>query len=454
MRTLGLILAGLVGGSSWGQSIKLPAVTRATLGNGMRIVLMEYRRAPVLSVRLLFRGGSSLDSAGKAGASDLMADMLTQGTESMSAPDFAEQVDFLGASLSASAEPDAVTVSLDLLARDAEAGLDILRDVVRKPAFAAEELERRRRLILAGLQTVVEDPSSVADWVAHDLVFAGHVYGSVPRVSTVTGLSREDVLDFYKRQVTPANAILVAVGDFKSSSMLAGLRARFGSWGAGGAMALQQQKQRTTTPRIVVVDKPDATQAQIRFVRAGLPAGSPDQFAAEVASTAIGGSFTSRLIEEIRIAKGLTYDIASSFSPMRLGGSFTISTFTKVETTRALIDAARAVLRQAASKGLTAEELQRAKAFKAGSFARSSQTPEALARRLAAIELYGLPADYLQKYLSRISAVTLVEANRALRRYFDPGRLAMVVVGPLAAIRPQLKGLGKLEERPLEGIAR
>lgn len=436
------------------QTLKLPKITRATLSNGVRLLVMEYRRAPVLAVRAVFRGGTAQDPAGKAGAADLMADLMTQGTANMSASQLQEEIDFLGASLSASPAPDYVSVNLDCLAGFSDKGLALLRDVVRSPSFPEQEFGRRKALSMTDLKTLADDPAGIADRVAIEAVFGPHPYGSLMTQTSLGTLTRDDVVDSYKRIVNPSNMIVMAVGDFKSPAMLTKLKGLFGDWPKGPSAAVKLPIVFNQKPRTVVVDKADATQAQIRFVRSGISVSSPDYYAMTVASSALGGGFSSRLVDEIRVDKSLTYEISSPFSDLMYGGSFMVTTFTKFETTKAIIDSTREVLSRTAKKGFTREELSRVKGYLVGAFAQQVQAPESLASRLAVAELYKLPQDYLEKYLSRIQAVTITQVNKIARTYFAPTSLSLVIVAPYAKVKAQIDGLGRVTMRPLDSVGK
>lgn len=443
------------------QQIRLPPVTRVQWDNGARLILMEYRKAPTLNVLVLFPGGGSADPAGKAGVASLTATLLRQGTEKRTAPQIAEEIDLLGGSLNAEADEDKIALSLDVLAKDTDAGLDLLADVIRHPTFPAEELERARQLALAELQALPEDLSAVADRVAQETIYAGHPYGTAETTTSLKAIARDDLLDCYRRFLAPNRMIVVAVGNFKTGEMLAKLRARFGDWqphrGTGDSEHLPPRTSERRVPpprRIVLVDVTDATQTQVRLGRVALPRAHPDYLAARIAGTMLGGGFTSRLTEEIRVNRALTYGISAGFDGLLRSGDFTVSTFTKVETTRVLLDAVNALLRRTAEKGFAAAELKRVKGYLAGLFAINVQTPEALAGQLASIAFYGLPDDYLRTYLNRLRAVTLQQVNRIARTYFDPASLSMILVAPASKVTSRLKGSGPVETRPVGTVGR
>jgi zinc protease len=444
----------LCGAAALAQKVNLPAVTRANLPNGIHVILMEYHRAPFLNVIAEFEGGDAAQPAGRAGVADLTATLLRRGSATRTAQQIAEQIDYLGGSLDTGSGNDSVSVSVSTLSRNADAGLDLLADVIRHPTFPAEELERERQLALSGLQSLGEDPGAVAARVADETVYRNHPYGLEPTVTTLKAITRDDVVAYYDHSIAPNRMILVAVGDFHTQDMIERLKAHFADWP-------RRQEAMPALPAIpakvrrnILIDKPDATQTQVRWIRPAIPRNSADYIAAVVASTILGGGFTSRLTDEIRVNRSLTYGISSDFAGLRSGGDFEISTFTKVDTTRALLDATTAVLRRTAQQGFTLQELQKVKGYLTGLFAIQAQTPEALARRLADIALYRLPDNTLDSYPAQIRAVTLPQVNRMAQIYFAPESLSLILVAPASQVKSQLAKYGDFETHPVDTIGK
>jgi zinc protease len=436
------------------QRINLPPVTRATLPNGTRVVLMEYRRAPAITVAAQFPGGQREDPRDKAGLASLTAELLRKGTARRTAQQIAEEIDFLGGVLSTGADDDRLSASVSVLSKDTVRGLDLLSDILRHPTFPSDELERERELTLAGLQALPEDPGTVASRVTAQVVYARHPYGLAPTITSIKAIQRQDVQRFYDQWVKPNHMILVAVGDFKAPEMLARLRERFADWPKGPAVETHPEKPAGGQRRFVLVDKPDAVQTQARWVRLALPRNHPDYYAAQLAETILGGGFTSRLVDEIRVNRSLTYGISSTFDQELEGGTFGVSTFTKVETTRALITAVGEVLRKTAQNGFTPAELKKGKQYIAGIFAIKVQTPESIAGELADMTFYGLPNDYLETYIQKISAVTLEQINQIARRFFPPDQLSLILVAPARKVSAPLTAVGKFEIKPIESVVR
>jgi len=457
MRQIRFVLAlllVLLAYSASAQTIHLPPVTRTRLANGIRLVIMEYHRAPTITIRAAFAGGERLDPEGRTGATSMMAELLKRGAETRTAPQIAEAIDYLGGSLDTSADDERCSAGLDLLAKDTDAGLDLMADVLRHPTFPAEELERTRSLEIASLQSMAEDPARVAAFVLTATMYGSHPYGREATVASTQAITRDDILAAYHSTVSPDRMIIVAVGDFKAAEMAAKLQAKFGDWSPAGAPAAPTPPVPQCPVHHILIDKPDATQTQVRLARIGFARTNPDYYAAQLANTILGGGFTSRLVDEVRVNKSLTYGIGSGFSTLKAGGLFTVDTFTKIETTRALLDTTNGVLAKAAQGGLTEAEFRKARGYLAGQYAVHLQTPEALAGELATMAFYGLPDNYLETYLPRLRAVTLPEVNRIARTYFAPNALSTVLVGPAAKITAQLKGLGDFDIRPVSGVGK
>ena len=436
------------------QQMNLPPVTRETADNGIRYILAEYKRAPTLTLIAIFPGGATADATDKTGTAELTAALMTRGTATRTAPQIAEETDFLGASLDASASDERLTVSLGALAKDTDAGLDLFADVIRHATLPAEELERERQLEIAGLQALGDEPGAMATRVTNQVVYAGHPYGRESTITSLGAIKQDDLRAYYQKFVAPDRMILIAVGDFKSAEMLAKLKAKFGDWQKSGVSLPAAPPVPAGKASVVLVDKPDATQTQVRFVRVAIPRSSPDYFAAELASGILGGGFTSRLIDEIRVNKSLTYGISSRFGMEAQGGDFLVSTFTKIETTKQLLDATRAVLQKTATEGFSAQELKKINGYLAGQFAIGLQTPNALAGRLAEMAIYGLPDDYLQTYLAKLGAVPLADVNRVAKTYFAPDALSIILVAPGAKVKSQLSEFSNIETRPADAIAK
>lgn len=443
MRAVGLVLA-LAGVAHGAAELQLPPVTRATFDNGLRVVVAEYHELPLVEFQLIIGAGAAQDPAGKEGLAALTGNALRRGAGQLTAEQLARAIESLGGRIAVTPGVDGTTVSAEFLSDDFAAGLDLLRHVVLDPTFARDEIRRARDEQQANIVATREETSAVAE-----KCFAGFLYGMHPygrpidgRAKTVAELGRGDVTGFYDRWYRPNGAILAVVGNLAAMDAVVRLREAFGAWrGRPDAVAsAPPAPEPVTARRILLVDKPDATQTQIRFGNISIRRNDPDYVPGTVANTILGGGFTSKLIEELRIKRSLTYSAWSTFAARQHTGDFRVGTFTKSPTTAETLDLALAVEGEFRTAVPDAKALEKAKNYLTGQFPLRLETPEALAARLAEIEFYGLPEDELRTYRTRVQAVTAAEAQRVASAHMpSPEQLAVVVVGKAADVRQPLE---------------
>jgi zinc protease len=425
-------------------AFELPPVTRVTLENGLRLIVVEVREVPLVELYVMVGAGAAQDPPGKEGLASLTADALTRGAGALSAEDFARAVDSLGGSLGASAGIDATIVNGEFLSDDFAAGLELLRLVLREPTFAGDEIRRARDAQVAALVAALENPATVAE-----KCFAAFLYGDYPYGRWVDGtkagvmnIGRGNVRGFHRRWFRPNNTIMAIAGDVDAADAVARVREAFGSW-EPRADALPERAPPPvplTRPRVLLVDEPDASQAQIRIGAIARARNDPALLTAQVANTVLGGGFSSKLVDELRVKRSLTYGASSAFVARLTGGDFRISTFSKSPT--AVETAALALEVEAAFRRdpIDPQALDKAKSYLQGQFPLRLETPDALAARLAEIEFFGLPKDDLETYVGRVAAVDPETASQAARRHMPTAeQVAIVVVGPAGEIRPALE---------------
>jgi zinc protease len=438
-----LLLAAWVGVAAAADELQLPPIARATLDNGMRVVIAEYRELPLVELYLIVGAGAAQDPAGKEGLAALTAGTLTRGTERLSAPALARAIEALGGRIEAAAGTDGTIVSAEFLADDFATGVGLLREVMLEPAFAKDEVRRARDEQVAGIIADLESPSAVADKCFAAFLYGGHPYGRPVegRRTTVPKLDRGDVRGFHERWYRPNNTILVLVGDVAAPDALLSLREAFGGW----KPRPEALPTRAAPPaplesrRLLLVDQRDATQTQIRLGNLAIARNHPDYLPATVANTILGGGFTSKLIEELRVKRSLTYSAWSAFAARLAGGDFRLGTFTKGPTTTETLGLALEVEGRFRSEPPSPKALAKAKAYLGGQYPLKLESPDALAARLAEIEFHGLPPDELATYRSRVAAVPPEEVAAVASRHMPPPeRVAIVVVGKADEIRAGL----------------
>jgi zinc protease len=447
MRSLAILLAlGLASASvaRAGEEMTLPAITRTALENGLRVVVAEYHELPLVELYLMLPAGAAQDPAGKEGLAALTADTVQRGAGGRSAEELARAIESLGGAIDTQPGIDATIVTGEFLADDFAAGLDLFRQVVREPELARDEVRRAREEQLAGIVAQLEQPSALAEKCFGAFLYGGHPYGRPVegRKATVAELGRGDVRDFYDRWYRPNGAILVVVGDLQAEDAVARLRSAFGSWKprADAVPDRVAAPAPLTTRRILLVDQPDATQTQIRFGNISIRRADPDYLPSQVANTILGGGFTSKLIEELRVKRSLTYSAWSMFAARLTAGDFRLGTFTKTPTTVQTLELALEVEDEFRSQPPDPKMLDKARTYLRGQFPLKIETPEALAQRLAEIEFFGLPQDELSTYRSRVAAVSQADAGHAAAAHMPaPDVTAIVVVGKAAEIRGPLE---------------
>jgi predicted Zn-dependent peptidase len=439
-------------------AFRVPPVAERRLPNGLRVVVVENREQPVVSFSLMVRSGGTADPDGKAGLAQMAASLLDQGTATRSAKEIAEAIESAGGSLSASAAWDATTASATVLANRTALAAELLADVVRNPAFKDDEIERIRTQTLNALQVSRADAGTVADEVFDRVVFEGTPYARPlsGTAATVRAITRDDLVAFHRTHFAPDNATLAIVGDITAKDGFALAEQYLGSWpkpDRPGMLALKRLETKPTTTRIIILDKPDAAQTEIRVGHGGFARNDPGYFQALVANAILGGApFSSRVENELRVKRGLTYGAGSAFDTRRLHGSFQVETDTKTATTAEAVKVILDEIARFRAGGATAEELEQRKNFLTGVFLVSLETPAGIASRLLQAELYGLGADYLATYNQRIQGVTADDVRRTAESRIRPGEFVIVLAGNAKEFEEQVKQFGPVEKIPFDEV--
>jgi zinc protease len=434
--------------------IVLPPIHRERLPNGLEVIVAERKGVPLAAVRLVIRGGASLDPAGRAGLAHLVALSARRGTRRWTGPEIDLAIESLGAELGAGVDEDATYVGLSAPVEVLPRCVDVLAEIALAPTFPAKEVDRLRRREVAGLAHDLDEPGVVADRALLDVAFGNHPYGhpSEGRVKDLQAARRAEVAALHARHFGPARAFLVVVGAVRADEVLALVRKRLGGWrSAAGPQPVVPPPESPRTA-VLVVDKPDVTQTQVRIASGGFARTSPDYYPGAVASAVLGGGFTSRLMEAIRVERGLSYGVRSRFAASLAGGVFYVSTFTKVETTAEIVQVALDETARFCETGPRAEELERTQSYLCGLYPLSLETHDQLAERLADGALFGLGDDEITGFRERIRAVTPEACREVARRYFPVDRRVVVAVGPASQIARALEKFGPVKVVPARKV--
>jgi zinc protease len=426
------------------------ALHRFELDNGLSMIVLEDHRLPRLTLGVSLRRGAASVGPDRAGLAGFTADLMKRGAGDRDAPTLAAAVDEIGSSLSVNASWDSITTQVWGLTRDRDFLLEILADVVLKPQFADEEAERARSETLAAFERAKADAHYLETRFTAQALYrnerAGFPLAGAPE--TVEALDAALAREFYARMFVPNNAVLFAAGDVDAEELLERVGEAFGAWPAGpiADVGPRLPAPTPTERRILVVDRPEAVQTRITLAHEGIARTSSDRIAASLLNSVIGGSgFSSRLTKTLRADAGLTYGVGSGFAMRREGGSYVVSTFTRVAEVRRVIDLLLAELERARNEPPTAEELEAMRSLTVGGFALGLETSDAVLASLVDLEIYGLPQDSLDTFRARVRATTTSDLARLARQLLHPERAAIVLIGPADALLPQLEGLGPVE---------
>jgi predicted Zn-dependent peptidase len=423
------------------KPLALPAVVSRDLPNGLKVMIVEQHELPLADFVLVFKSGGETDEPGKLGTATLATTLLKEGTTTRNSLQIADQEAFLGVDLFASSGWDATTMSLHTPTSQLDSALALFADIALHPAFPANELERLRKNRLTSLLQVKDRGPEMAN-----RAFAAILYGSAAYGRPLTGdepstnaIQPSDVRRFYDTYFRPNNATLLVVGDVRPDDIERRVRALFGAWQRGNVPTSsygQPPAAKSTT--IYVVDKPGAAQSSFRIGSIGVPRSTADYFPLTVLNTALGGSFTSRLNQNLRETKGYTYGASSGFAMRRTAGPFTASAeVVAAKTDSALIEFMKEL--RSIRDTIPATELEKTKRYLQLQFPGRFETTGGIAGALAQLVPYDVPLSFYNNYTQGVAAVTQADAQRVAREYLDPDKLSIVIVGDRKSIEPTLK---------------
>ncbi|HEY0102655.1 MAG TPA: pitrilysin family protein [Brevundimonas sp.] len=420
-----------------------PAVAERRLANGMRVLVARKPGLPLVSARMSFEAGTSDDPSGKAGVASFTASLLDQGTATRSAPEIATEVERLGASIGAGASADFTNVFASSPSNVFPQTVALMADVVRNPAFATEELDRAKTQTLAGLRVQLSQAGPVAALAA-----ARAVYGEAPYAvpgsgtpATIPGLTREDIAAFHQSRYRPSQATLVFSGDITPDAAYALAEQAFGDWRdpAGAAMASGDPAGAPVAPRVIVIDQPGAGQAAVVTALRGIARTDEDYFPMLVGNALLGGGFSARLSQEIRIKRGLSYGAGSGLNVRQDEGILTATAQTRNDAAAQVAELMLAEISRLSETQATEAELAPRKATLIGGFGRQLETVDGLGGLVANLALYGLPISNLATYADDVNGVTPAAIQAAAAENLPANAASVVIVGDAAQFLEALR---------------
>lgn len=421
---------------------KVPAASETTLANGLRVIVARRATLPLVAANLGIAAGDALDPADRAGLAEMTAELATRGTATRSATDISREVESLGASLNAGSGADSSNLSVVGIASKTPQVFAVLADVVMHPAFKQAELDRARHETLDSLTVSLRQPASVARYAMTRRLFGDGPYGKTPSPHSIQAISREDATGFHDTWWRPDNAVLVISGDVSPEQGFKLAQDALGDW---ARPTTPMPARNDTVPPAsraqppLVIDIPQIGQAAVLLGVVGPSRTAPDYFATLLANDVLGGGYSSRLMEQIRIKRGLSYDAVSQLPSRRLGAPIIAAAQTRNDAVPEVATLMAGELAGLGATGIPEQELDNRKAALIGRFGRSVETVGGLAGRLSELAQFGLPLSKLQSYASDVEAVTPQQATAAAKAHFDPAADSLVVVGDAAQFGSALK---------------
>jgi zinc protease len=424
------------------QTLHLPPHEKIVLKNGLTLLLLEKPGVPMIDVFAIVKTGSASDPAGQSGVASATAGLLRKGTAKRTAQQFAADFDFIGGGYQAEAGSDYSVVAAEFLAKDMDHGFELVFDPLMHPAFPQAEVDKFLAQSLDGVRAAKEDPLSVIQVYFDAYLYGTHPYGRYPVGDEISlkRIQREAIVKFYDANYAPGNTIVAIAGDFPAAELRAKAIAMLESWPARAVKsAAIPTPVSVKGKRLLLVNKPDATQTYFAIGNVGVAKNDPDRVAIRLVNAIFGGTFTSQLNQALRIESGYTYGAESIFDAEKVAGPFVISSYTKNETTAPAIDLALQVLDTLHKNGVTREQLDSARNYIKGQYPPNIETPSQLAQVIATHEFYGLGDDEVNQLEARLDAVTPEMAGEVIRKHFPLENLVFTLIGDAKAISPAVK---------------
>jgi zinc protease len=436
------------------KAAAFPPFQEATLPNGLRLVVVQSKKQPVVAVSLAFPAGSFYDPAGRSGTADMVAGMLTKGAGKRSADQIADAIEGVGGALSAGADADFLSVRTAVLTNDTKLAFELLADVVIRPTFPEKELELLRTQTLSGLQLEQSQPASIADRFFLKGLYGEHPYARKADPASVKAITRDDLVKFHKARLCPSGALLVVSGDLSLADAKKLAAAAFAGWtGTAATVAATKEPPTRKTTEILLVHRAGSVQSNILVGNTTWEPTNPRSYAATVMNKVLGDGASGRLFMTLREAKSWTYGAYSAFERRKGLGYFVANTEVRTEVTDSALVELMAQLKRVTVEPIPDAEIDAAKNSIAGAFPLKIESSAQVAAQVASVKLYDLSKNYLQTYRQRIASVTSVAAQTAAFGGVHPDKAIIVVVGDGAKIYDKLKKVAPVRIVGTDGAA-
>ena len=428
----------------------LPRITETVLGNGLEVVVIEQPNMPIISLDMVFAGGSSAAPENLPGLAGMTGALISRGTSQRSAQDLAGTIEQVGGSLGSGGGRDSLSVGVFALIDDAGLAFELLSDMALNADFPESEVERERQARLSSLEANLADPGFVAGRTFSKLLYAGHPYGALTTAASLEAITRDDIASFYQSRSQPDNALLIIAGAITADEGVGLAETHFADWqGSAQAVSFPALSPPAET-HIYLVDRPGSTQAEFIIGNIGLKGDSLDFFPIRVMNDVLGGTFASRLVQNIREEKGYTYSIGSGFSFPADVGAFTVSAAVRNDVIELAIAEVFKEIERVQNEPFTDEELNDAQAGILGRFALSLETYQDFVEVVSSYKRRGVDLSRLAQWPQLLNGVTAEDVIQAANQYVQPDHFTIVVVGDAAAIQKQLETIGPVTLLELE----
>jgi zinc protease len=425
------------------RQVQVPKPAEKTLANGLRVIVIEKKGVPLVAARMLIKNGGEVDPASTPGLADMTASLLTKGTKTRSAEEIARGVEALGATLDTGAGWDESSADISVLSSKLSQAMAFMADVLIHPTFQQEEIERLRKQNIDSLSVAMKQPGRLASFVASHVIFGdapyGHNLGGTPQ--SLARITRDEIVAFHRDYYRPDNAVLILGGDITPAKAFATAQELFGGWKAAADSHPKPAAWIKEAPpiRVVVVDMPSAGQAAVVVGRTGLRRADPAYFASIVTNAVLGLGFSSRLNQEIRIKRGLSYGAGSSFDLRRDIGPFSATAQTKNESAAEVAGLMIDEMNKLGTTIVEETELGPRRAVLIGSFGRALETNAGLVGRVGTLALYGLSLDEINRYISGVQAITAADVQKFAAVRLAGNDANIVIVGDAKKFLPALQ---------------
>ena len=429
------------------KEIKLPEYKKIKLENGLTVFLVKYSRLPLVNFRFFIKKGSIYDLPQKEGLARITASLLKKGTSRYNAIEILDEIDLLGGEIACSADLDYSIMVGDFLTKNWEKGFDLFFDIILNPVFNEKEVEKQKKKVIAQIIAQRDYPSVIANLHFSKFLFGKYPYGNpiLGTGSSINNINRNDIVSFYNKHYTPENSILVISGEFDEEKVISKLNSTISKWYSKPSEDQPiMELPAVEGINILIVDKPDVNQTQLRLGSIGINKNNDDYFAVNVLSNVLGGGFNSRLNNEVRVKRGLTYGIYSRFNPKLYSGEFVITTFTKNKSTLEAIEIIIKEIKKIKSEPISKKELDGSQKYISGLYPLSIETPELISKQLTDIEFYGLDKKYVENYRENIMNVNADNVNISAQKYLKTDNLVIVAVSNMKEVKNDLEKLGKV----------